>query len=170
MAAGPYSCGAASFNGKGSKAGGSSAEARLLAARQLRRPNAGDKAGRGGKASTSGKKKHEDNITARFILGDLVDGTTEDDVREYFQFFGDIEQVTIKTLSDDQLSGSVKFADPYPELRATMLNQTHTINGAGVTVQTHKMLKKIRASKGGKPAKTNEAESEPDAAAEEQEE
>lgn len=119
-------------------------------------PSSGGKGGksdRGGKASGKKERAHEDSCTSRFIMTDLPDGATEDDVREYFQVFGDIEEVTMKQLTGGQITGSVKFTDPNPELRATMLDQPHTIHGQTVTVQTHKMMKHARQAQTGRPGR-----------------
>merc|ERR1712099_216442 len=86
----------------------------------------------------------EKDITARYLLVDLVESISEDDLRNYFCVFGDIEEVTLRTLPSGTVTGSVKFHNPTAELRRVMLNELHVINDVVVTVQTWKMQKKAK--------------------------
>eukprot|EP00928_Gymnodinium_smaydae_P082830 TRINITY_DN66108_c0_g1_i1.p1 TRINITY_DN66108_c0_g1~~TRINITY_DN66108_c0_g1_i1.p1 ORF type:complete len:470 (+),score=56.79 TRINITY_DN66108_c0_g1_i1:26-1411(+) len=109
--------------------------------------------GASGKAyGKSGKKGDDDfDITARFLLSDLSDGTTENDIRDYFAAFGDLEDVQCRTVEKTgELVGSIKFSSPTVQLRQTMLKKPHYINDQRVKVETWKMKKlaKPYAAKG----------------------
>jgi len=93
--------------------------------------------GKGGK--DDGKNK---DITTRYLLSDLPEGATEDEIRTYFGVFAQIEEVTLRKIeSNGKIMGSVKFAAPTVELRDQMLKETHVILGQPIQVQTWKMQK-----------------------------
>lgn len=83
----------------------------------------------------------EAEVTARYLLQDLPENTTETEIRDYFGTFGEIEEVTLKNLYSGKVAGSVKFSNPTVDLRNIMFKQTHELLGQTITVQTHKMQK-----------------------------
>merc|ERR1719291_434862 len=97
----------------------------------------------GGKGGKDGKEdgKNKD-ITTRYLLSDLPEVVSEDEIRTYFGVFAQIEEVTLRKIeSNGKIMGSVKFATPTVELRDQMLKETHEILGTPISVQTWKMQK-----------------------------
>mmetsp|Transcript_127551 Transcript_127551/g.408255 ORF Transcript_127551/g.408255 Transcript_127551/m.408255 type:complete len:586 (+) Transcript_127551:89-1846(+) len=108
---------------------------------------AGGFAGKGGKGPSHKDDDREKDVTARYLLVDLPEDISEDEILEYFGRFGDIEEVTLRVRgSDGQPMGSVKFMEPTPELRHQMLDRKHRIGGRLVNVMTWKMQKMQRPS------------------------
>mmetsp|Transcript_1464 Transcript_1464/g.4767 ORF Transcript_1464/g.4767 Transcript_1464/m.4767 type:complete len:464 (+) Transcript_1464:70-1461(+) len=117
-----------------------------------------------GKAFSKGSfYDKEKDITARFLLTGLPVSTEEEDLRNYFGTFAEIEEVTLRSQGDQgEMSGSVKFRHPTMELRRLMLQETHEIRETPICVQTWKMRKLARpcpkGGKGASPEDTPEAE------------
>eukprot|EP00446_Apocalathium_sp_SHHI-4_P033478 CAMPEP_0177315508 /NCGR_PEP_ID=MMETSP0368-20130122/12497_1 /TAXON_ID=447022 ORGANISM="Scrippsiella hangoei-like, Strain SHHI-4" /NCGR_SAMPLE_ID=MMETSP0368 /ASSEMBLY_ACC=CAM_ASM_000363 /LENGTH=569 /DNA_ID=CAMNT_0018774713 /DNA_START=92 /DNA_END=1802 /DNA_ORIENTATION=+ len=108
---------------------------------------AGGFAGKGGKGPSHKDDDREKDVTARYLLVDLPEDISEDEILQYFGRFGDIEEVTLRVRgSDGQPMGSVKFMEPTPELRHQMLDRKHRIGGRLVNVMTWKMQKMQRPS------------------------
>mmetsp|Transcript_3048 Transcript_3048/g.5254 ORF Transcript_3048/g.5254 Transcript_3048/m.5254 type:complete len:401 (+) Transcript_3048:98-1300(+) len=108
-----------------------------------------------------GKRFYEDEgVTARFLMIDMPKDISEEDLREYFGTFGELEDVSAKQLDDRRAMGSVKFQHPTRELRHIMLDQEHYIRDTLLTVQTWKMQKLNRPGAGkGKGSKGADSES-----------
>merc|ERR1712194_989223 len=82
------------------------------------------------------------DITARYLLSDLPEVVSEDEIRTYFGVFAPVEEVTLRKIeSNGRVVGSVKFATPTVNLRDQMLTETHEILGKQILVQTWKMQK-----------------------------
>lgn len=107
--------------------------------------------GKGGAGAGGGKAgKGDADIAARFLLANLNENTTDEDIREYFGQFGDVEDVTIKHTQAGKTigsKGSVKFVQAAcsHELRNLMLKNQHVIKNVVVVVQTYKMQKLAKA-------------------------
>merc|ERR1719285_1374682 len=80
-------------------------------------------------------------VTARYLLQDLPEGITEENLTDYFSVLGELEEVTVKQLNNGKRLGSVKFANPTMELRSLMLGENHEIEGTPIRVITWKMQK-----------------------------
>ena len=77
-------------------------------------------------------------------------GTTEKHVRKYFRPFGRLEDVVVQQKAVGSIYGSVTFVAPTPELRDSMLNGGHQLNGQAIIVETSKMrIKRLKAGGGG---------------------
>jgi len=119
-------------------------------------PWAAEGAAAGEAADGSAAGAQASGMTARFLLADLRPGTSREDVVDYFGACGEIEDASVRELTEGRVVGSVKFANPTLELRTMMLKQQHVINGSRVTVSTWKMQKNGRpgnqGAKGQQPA------------------
>jgi len=94
------------------------------------------------KAAKEAKEDEDKDVTARYLLCDLADGTTEGNLREYFGALGEIEEATVKALAGGaKLMGSVKFKNPTVPLKEIMFTEKHEINGCQISVQTWKTQK-----------------------------
>jgi hypothetical protein len=110
----------------------------------------GSGAGAVAAAKGGGKAGKEEQVTARFLLGDLPDTVTEEAISEYFSMFGAVEDVSLKIVgADSHLTGSVKFENPTMELRKVMLKDQHEIDGQQISVCTWKMKKQARPGNKG---------------------
>jgi len=87
-------------------------------------------------------------ITSRFLMQELPQGTTKEDLEHYFSTFGEIEEASVRVLAKGGVQGSVKFANPTMELRNMMLREQHVIQGSAILVQTWKMHKMARGQAG----------------------
>lgn len=106
----------------------------------------------------------EKDITARYLLVDMPEDIQEEEIRDYFVIFGELEEVTLKKLGNGSLVGSVKFAQPTVELRKIMLKEIHELpgrEGQPLTVQTYKMQKEARPSYVPGPARGGKVQSAP---------
>jgi len=107
-------------------------------------------------ANGSGSAFGDKGVAARFLLPDLPEGISEEELHQYFVAFGEVEESSIKPLAENtKRLGSVRFANPTKELKQLMLKQKHYINGLALTVHTWKM-QKLKKAHGGKGSDGNE--------------